>query len=110
MAEPTDNIESKRSRFNPLVAIAAVFLALIGIALALRWYSDKLSMERYCENPGVTISELRRVITDEQLAAGKERTSFIVTSKLLFLVPRRNDEPVEDYLARVRQQLETICR
>ncbi len=110
MTGPSDNIESKPFRVNPLVVVAAVLLVFIVTALTLRWYTDNLSMTRYCKNPETTISELRRVITDEQLATGKERGAFIITSKLLFLVPRLDDEPAEDYLARVRQRLETICR
>ncbi len=110
MTGPSDSIESKSSRVNPLVVIVAVLLAFIVTALALRWYTDDLSMTRYCENLDMTISELRRVITDEQLATGEERAAFIITSKLLFLVPRLDDEPAEDYLVRVRQRLETICR
>ncbi len=110
MTGPSDSIESKSARVNPLVVIVAVLLAFIVTALALRWYTDDLSMTRYCENLDMTISELRRVITDEQLATGEERAAFIITSKLLFLVPRLDDEPGEDYLVRVRQRLETICR
>lgn len=95
--------------FHPWRLIAAVFAVMLAISGLSRWYARDVTLPRYCEHPEQTLSNLRVVLTEERPAGDGKRRPYIVAARLMFLVPRNGDEPLEDYLGRLRGFMEGRC-
>ena len=95
-------------RLLPLVAFVGVLL--VGISLWANLYRNEVSLPRYCDDPAHTLLLLERVITAPRPAGDAARRPYLIAAKLLYLSPRRADEPVDDYLARIAAKLEEVCR
>ncbi len=98
-----------KGRFRPWRLIAAVFAVMLAISAASRWYARDVTLPRYCEDPERTLADLRRVLTEERPAGDGARRPFIVAARLLFLIPRDGDEPLEGYLGRLREHMAGRC-
>ncbi|MDM8545303.1 hypothetical protein [Candidatus Venteria ishoeyi] len=96
--------------FKPLRLVAFVLFLLLGISLWLQWYTSAVSLPRYCQNTDESLRMLEKVITETRPAKDGDRKPYIIVAKLLFLVPRQQDEMIADYLARVRLHIEGHCR
>ncbi len=99
----------RHGRFRPWRLIAAVFAIMLGISAASRWYARDITLPRYCEDPAQALTDLRRVLTEDRPAGDGARRPFIVAARLMFLVPRNGDEPLEDYLRRLRGHMAERC-
>jgi hypothetical protein len=82
---------------------------MLAISAISRWYARDVTLPRYCENPERVLADLRRVLTEKQPAGDGARRPFIVAARLTFLVPRNGDEPLEEYLERLRGHLAGRC-
>ena len=58
----------------------------------------------------LTLDYLEKVIIESRPAGDDPRKPYLIAAKLLFLVPRQGDEPVEVYLARVETYLQKSCQ
>lgn len=104
------NAELDNSRpFNPLQVIVPVLLLMLAISFAARWYSQQVSLPRYCENPDQTLVHLQQIIAETRPAGEESRRPYIITAKLLFLLPRESNETSQAYIERVKQHLRTQC-
>jgi len=96
--------------FNPPALIITVLAISIFIGLGASWYGERVALPRYCARPEAALTRLRALITDPRPAGDAPHQPYLIAAKLLFLVPRHGNEPLEDYLARVRGRLEAQCR
>lgn len=107
LSEPT---ALRQRPFNPLGIVLVVLAVLVGISLWSRWYAEAVSTPRYCEDTEQTMKTLAKILTEDRPAGGDSRLPYLVAAKLLFLVPRRSEEPAADYLVRVHTHLDSACR
>jgi hypothetical protein len=96
--------------FNPLRLIGFVLLMLLCISIWLRWYTGAVSMPRYCDNPADTLHYLEKVLTEERPAEEHSRRPYIIAAKLLYIIPQQREEPVKDYLRRLKIRIAEQCR
>ncbi len=100
----------EKNNFNPWKIIIFVTIALLTISILSNWYAQQVTLPRYCDNPEQTLHLLQKILTEERPAGEEARRSYIIAAKLLFLVPRKSEETLPDYLDRVRQNLlQTKC-
>ncbi len=95
--------------FRPWRLIVTVFLIMLGISAASRWYARDVTLPRYCADPERTLTDLRRLLTEDTPAGDGARRPYIVAARLMFLVPRNGDEPLEAYLGRLRGHMAGRC-
>ncbi|RKZ36850.1 MAG: hypothetical protein DRQ49_07275 [Gammaproteobacteria bacterium] len=100
---------SKQSTFNPWKIIIFVALALLSISFFSTRYAQQVTLPRYCDNPEQALYLLEEILTKERPAGDETRRPYIIAAKLLFLLPRQADEPISNYLNRVRQHLQKQC-
>ncbi len=96
--------------FRPLRLIVVVLLIMLAISLAAQWYSRNVTLPRYCKDPVQTLTDVHRLLTEDRPAGDGDRKPYIIAARLTFLIPRETEEPLEDYLARLRQHLDRQCR
>jgi len=95
--------------FNPLQVIVPVLLLMLSVSFAARWYSQQVSLPRYCENPEQTVMYLQKIITETRPAGEQSRRPYIIAAKLIFLLPRESNETDQAYIKRVKQYLRKQC-
>jgi hypothetical protein len=106
---PTEINVPIENTFKPLWLVLPILFLLLMIGTWSKWYAREVSIPRYCENPELSLQHLEKIITDKQPAGGEPRKSYIITAKLLFLLPRKNEETVPAYLERVRIYIKKHC-
>lgn len=74
--------------FNPLQVILPVAVILLLISSWIQWYSNKVSIPSYCKDPVHTLDHLEKIINEARPAGDNPRWPYLITAKLLFLVPR----------------------
>lgn len=89
--------------------VLGVLALLLLISVAGQWYARSVTMPRYCSYPEESIEYLERVLTRPRPAGDEPRRPYIIAARLLFLVPRAGDEPLQAYLDRVRARLREQC-
>ncbi len=73
------------------------------------WYSKRAALPRFCENPVKVVEIVEEIITEKTPIKGDKRRPYIVAAKLIFLVPRKNEEPMETYKQRLRDKISQSC-
>ncbi len=96
--------------FRPLRVIVPTLALLLAVSLWIQWYTQAVSLPRYCDDPAGALVLLERVLTEERPAGEDARRPYLVAAKLVFIVPRESNEALGHYLARVRQHLIETCR
>lgn len=96
--------------FAVALALATVALMLAGVFRAAEWYAERVLLPRYCANPHGAVAMVARVLTESQPAGAGSSRPYAVAAKLLFLVPQRDGEPTEAYIARLREHIDAACR
>jgi len=110
MPEPSDHDDQELgSDFHPWRLIGAVVLVMLTISLASRWYARDVTLPRYCDDPEQTLANLRQVLTEQRPAGDEARKPYILAARLMFLLPRDGEEPLDDYLGRVRTHIAGSC-
>ncbi len=99
-------------RFNPTPMIIIVALSVLAVAGMSNWYSNNVSMPRYCNEPDLTIFYLQELLTKERPAGDEPRRPYLIAAKLLFILPKGKDgeETLDEYLQRVRLHIAQQCR
>ena len=96
--------------FNPTPMIIIVALSVLGVSGMSNWYSNKVSMPRYCDSPEQTVFNLQELITKERPAGDESRRPYLIAAKLLFILPKGGNETLDSYLQRVRLHIAQQCR
>ncbi len=97
-------------QFRPLRVIVPTLALLLAVSLWIQWYTQAVSLPRYCDDPAGTLVLLERVLTEERPAGSDARRPYLVAAKLIFIVPRESDEALGHYLDRVHRHLIETCR
>jgi len=103
-------MRSEQNTFKAWPIIIIVVLALLAISFLSQWYAQSVTLPRYCDNPEQSLHLLQKILTEERPAGEETRRPYIIAAKLLFLVPRQNEETIPAYLERVRKHLRQQCR
>ena len=93
-----------------LAVFAITALIMLFIFNSADWYASNSALPRYCENPAKNVEIVREILTSDTPGAGKKRRPYIVAAKLIFLVPRAAGEPMQDFLARLRNRITQSCK
>ena len=99
-----------RHNFSPLQVVLPAAIILLLISFLTNWYSQQVSIPRYCKDTAQTLHYLQKVITEDRPAGEDARKPYLIAAKLLFLVPRQGDEPVYVYIDRVEHYLLGRCQ
>ena len=101
-------IESKND-FKPVRLILFVSVLIFSLSQWISWYSEQVSLPRYCNNPKQALIYLEKVINEKEPAGNESRRPYLIAAKILYLVPRQSDEPLDVYLNRVHNRLLNEC-
>ena len=110
MREAAGSAERPAPGFRTVPVVLVVLAALLLISLANIWYAQQVALPRYCQQPELALQRLAAVVTENRPAGDGPRRDYIVATKLLHLVPRGVDEPLDAYLQRVRNRLRRRCQ
>ncbi len=97
-------------RFRPFRVILAVLAAMLAVSAYASWYSEAVSLPRYCENPEEALRLLESVMTEDRPAGEESRRPYLIAAKLLYLIPQEEGERLGAYQARLREELVERCR
>lgn len=96
-----------------MLRISATFIivscALWLIFSSAQWYADTAALPRYCDNPDTTVELVGRILKSGNPAGDENRRPYVIAAKLIFLVPRADDEPISAYQARLRERIAETC-
>ena len=92
-----------------LIVFVLTAVVMLFIFNSADWYANKSALPRFCENPAQTVAIVEEIMTSPTPGEGKERRPYIIAAKLIFLVPRKEDEPMADYLPRLRSRISESC-
>lgn len=109
---PDDFDSFTPSNFKPARFIFIIFLVMLFISQAIKWYSSSVTLPRFCEDPQASLHHLKELITKQTPAAeGRAaRRPYIIAAKLIYLIPQKSNEANQDYLHRVQGELSQRCR
>ncbi len=97
--EPLES-EPLKSEFRPVRLVVFVCILIFALSRWISWYSEEVSMPRYCENPAQALSYLQKVINNEQPAGNEPRKPYLIAAKILYIIPQQSNEETEAYLNR----------
>ena len=108
-----NSVSSLHVRGRGLIRLAVGFVAaalvLIGVFDAAEWYAGKVSIPRYCGSPDATLELVREAVSERHPASEAGTRPYVVAAKLIYLIPQRDGEPVDDYLSRLRLRIAESC-
>ena len=109
-----DSAFSPHVRGHAPLRLAAGFivvaLVLIGVFDAAEWYAEQVSIPRYCESLDATLERVRETLSEQRPASDASTRPYVVAAKLIYLVPRKDGESLEGYLARLRLRIAASSR
>ncbi len=111
-ASEIDNAEQfTATNFKPVRFVFFIFLIMLLISQAIKWYSTSVTLPRFCDDPELALHHLEEIITKRTPAGeGREaRRPYIIAAKLIYLVPQKSNESNDYYLHRVRTELSQRC-
>ena len=101
------------TEFKPVRFIFVILLIMLGISQAIKWYSQSVTLPRFCEDPELALHHLEEIVSKRTaIIAGtgaKSRKPYLIAAKLIYLVPQKSNEKNEDYIQRVRADLSQRC-
>ena len=96
-----------------MIRIAIVFLVFGGLLLFVfnraQWHAEGAAVARYCDNPDGHVALVGQILTEENPAGEEARRPWIIAAKLIYLIPQQVEEPLEEYLLRLRQTIGDAC-
>jgi len=92
-----------------LIVFGLTTAVMLFIFNSADWYAKNAALPRYCENPQQTVEIVREILTSETPGEGKKRRPYIVAAKLIFLVPQTENEPMAEYMTRLRYRISQAC-
>lgn len=101
----------KPAKFKTIPFILIILLIILFISQAITWYSRSVTLPRFCEDPELALHHLQEIITRHtpELVGRESRKPYIIAAKLIYLVPQKSNESIEDYVHRVRRELSQRC-
>ena len=100
----------ERVSFRPIRLVAVILILLLAISIAAQWYGQQVSMPRYCADPVGMLQKVREVLTERRPAGDGDRKPYILAARLMFLLPRENNEGLDKYIERLQRHIDQQCR
>ncbi len=97
-------------KFFPLRIVISVLLVMLLISFWVSWYTEEVSLSRYCNDPQQTLERLQDVLQNPRPAGDGSRFNHLVAAKLIYIIPRNSEESIANYLERVQIRLTRHCR
>lgn len=99
---------------SPLAGLVGVFV----IAAGLLWFVTQMAeqrgaevlLRRYCDDPVRHVALVKEILTEQEPAGTQKRRPYIIAAKLLYIVQRGANEPVQTYLERLHRSVVSACR
>jgi hypothetical protein len=109
--QPVDETEFQPSNFKPIRLVLIILVIMLMISQAVKWYSQSVTLPRFCEDPEMAVHHLQEIITKKSPAGEgyKGRKPYIIAAKLIYLIPQDSSESNQDYINRVRSDLSKRC-
>lgn len=95
---------------HTMPVVLAMALLMLSVPSAIEWYSNQVSLPRYCADPDQALHYLEANLRSEKPAGNESRRPYLIAAKLLFLVPRKAEESIPHYLQRVELEILSHCR
>lgn len=95
--------------FRIIAGIAFVGCLTFAVFRTAEWHAGAVSLPRYCDDPRFHLEYVREILTKETPAGEGQRRPYLIAAKLLYLEPRRNEEPIDPYLARLERRIAETC-
>jgi len=92
-----------------IIGLAATAVIMIGVFRGAGWYADHSALPRYCANPDGVLRIVGDIMAGRMDGYSDNKHDYIVSSKLLFLVPREDGESSPVYMARLKQRILESC-
>ncbi len=92
-----------------VIVFAITAAVMLFIFHGADWYATNAALPRYCADPQGNVDIVEEILTSKTPGDGKKKRPYIVAAKLIFLVPRTEDEPLQDYLTRLRARIAQTC-
>lgn len=96
--------------FRPVRLIVVILLVLLAISGAAQWYSRNVTMPRYCSDPASAMERVHQVLTKKTPAGDGDRKPYIIAARLVFLLPRQSNEPLNSYMSRLQRHIDQECQ
>jgi hypothetical protein len=96
-------------KFKPIRLITIVLGIFILISVWMNWYTESVSLPRYCENSNQTLRYLEKILTERTPAEDNNHRPYLIAAKLIYLVPQKKDESIQNYLIRVERYIGKYC-
>jgi hypothetical protein len=115
-SKSTEELNSKASNTRRgwiagVVVFAVVAVGLFSIFRFADWRAENESLTRYCDQPAEHVRIVGRILSEsDPVPKGDAKRPFIVAAKLIFLVPQREQETIENYLDRLQFELLRVCQ
>ncbi|MDX2507728.1 MAG: hypothetical protein QNL62_25085 [Gammaproteobacteria bacterium] len=109
-SDAPDTAEFQATTFKPLRFIIIILFIIVFISQAIKWYSHSVTLPRFCADPELALHHLEQIVSQRTPAGNASRRPYIIAAKLIYLVPQQANEPVKDYIHRVRSNLNQRCR
>jgi len=97
-----------------MLKIAGVFIVIGGLMMWVfnraEWYSEDVLLPRFCENPDAHLSRVEKILQNKNPIGDDAKRPYIIAAKLIYIIPRKQDEPVKSYIARLRERIQESCR
>ncbi|MCU7835890.1 MAG: hypothetical protein KZQ83_11650 [gamma proteobacterium symbiont of Taylorina sp.] len=106
----------KPTKFKTIPFVFSILIIILFISQAIQWYSRSVTLPRFCEDPQLSLHHLQEIITQQpphvkiaELAGREARKPYIIAAKLIYIIPQKANESIEDYIHRVHQELSQRC-
>ncbi|MCW8884469.1 MAG: hypothetical protein OQK12_04320 [Motiliproteus sp.] len=110
MTDPQPLQTDGNKGFNPLPLVVVVIALFLLISLWTNSYTETNSIQRYCGVSDETIGYLGKVLTKKEPAGEEARRPYLIAAKLIFLIPQKSGESIDNYVARVKATIDSQCR
>jgi hypothetical protein len=96
-----------------MIRIAAVFIFFGAVLLFVfnraEHHADDVSLPRYCVDPDRHVELVEKILREKNPAGDDARRPYVIAAKLIYIIPRRESEPLQSYLLRIRQRILDSC-
>ena len=88
-----------------IVSAATMLLVFSGAG----WYANNAAVPRYCEDRQGVVERVGHILRKSEPVGSGEKKPYIISAKLIFLVPQNDNESVDEYLQRLTRHIDKIC-
>lgn len=72
-------------------------------------HAQQSTVPRFCADPRGVLERVELILTKTQPIGEGSKRPFIISAKLIFLIPQQDGETIDDYMGRLQRHLDKIC-